>query len=241
MLVTDSAFRLHVFDPWTGAPLHMLKGHKDKAHVLAAHPLNSRIAMTAGYDGLLIVWDVDMGVQLRSLALQHTGPAGWSWCDPLPAVEGRFTPGGDAVVLADAAGQWHVFGSGALGGRVARCNGFSIVCCFYAFGVLLVGVLLANCRLCHICPFTMAVIFFLPWLSFVNVATAPPGTPPLVDGLSASNAGNNERLSGVVVPYDQFWACEANQLIRDEAHNVLDAETQLPAHLPNPRSVVVMS
>lgn len=113
VLVTDSAFRLHVFDASTGAPLHTLKGHKDKAHVLAPHPMDSHVAVTGGYDGLLIVWDVQRGTQLRSLSLQHTGPAGWSWCDPLPAVEGRFIPGGAAVVLSDAAGQWHVFGCGA--------------------------------------------------------------------------------------------------------------------------------
>lgn len=113
VLVTDSAFRLHVFDAYAGASVHTLKGHKDKAHVLAAHPTMSRVAMTAGYDGLLVLWDIDAGCQLHSLSLQHSGPAGWSWCDPLPAVEGRFTPGGDGVVLADAAGQWHVFGFGA--------------------------------------------------------------------------------------------------------------------------------
>lgn len=67
------------------------------------------------------------------------------------------------------------------------------------------------------------------------------GTPCVVDGLYGhpthkhpSHGGVNAHLHDVLVPYDQFWASESHQLIRDAAHNVLDAETQLPAHIRSP-------
>jgi PH-interacting protein len=35
------------------------------AHVLECHPWNPRLAFSAGYDGQLIIWDVDQGQVLR--------------------------------------------------------------------------------------------------------------------------------------------------------------------------------
>ncbi len=65
LLVTDSVFRLHVYDAVGGNLLHTLKGHGDKAHVLAVHPTDGCVAMTAGYDGLVVMWDVQRGCELK--------------------------------------------------------------------------------------------------------------------------------------------------------------------------------
>ncbi len=145
------------------------------------------------------------------MSLKHTGPARWFWNDPLPAVDGRFTVHGDALVVMDAAGQWHLYGSG--------------MCC--------VAQPPWPTTHTHIDPLTHV----------------PPhtGKPYVMDGLYGLHTHipthilvANANIRNVLVPYDQFWASESNQLLRDAAHNVVDAETQLPAHIRSPAYVVVL-
>jgi WD40 repeat protein len=60
---TDATVR--VWDASTGHVLQVMAGHKQMAHVLECHPWNPRLAFSAGYDGQLIIWDVDQGQLLR--------------------------------------------------------------------------------------------------------------------------------------------------------------------------------
>lgn len=54
--LTDHSVR--VWDAWSGELLQRLEGHMGRAHVLECHPLDNRLAMSAGYDGLTIIWDI---------------------------------------------------------------------------------------------------------------------------------------------------------------------------------------
>jgi WD40 repeat protein len=67
--LTDDSVR--VWDAWSGQLLQRLEGHAGRAHVLECHPLDHRLAMSAGYDGLTIIWDIIAGRALTRLA-SHT-------------------------------------------------------------------------------------------------------------------------------------------------------------------------
>jgi WD40 repeat protein len=61
----------------TGALLHTLHGHASDVHVLQCHPTDKRLALTAGYDGKINVWDIERGCLQQSYAplpLPHTVP-----------------------------------------------------------------------------------------------------------------------------------------------------------------------
>ncbi len=44
--------------------------HTGEVFVLEPHPLDSRILLTAGHDGLVVLWDMLAGIRLRTLQLE---------------------------------------------------------------------------------------------------------------------------------------------------------------------------
>jgi WD40 repeat protein len=64
LVATASDNTVRVWAMPSGTPEHVLEGHKQPAHVLECHPTDPRIAMSAGYDGQVIMWDIELGVQL---------------------------------------------------------------------------------------------------------------------------------------------------------------------------------
>ncbi len=58
-----------VWDAQSGDLMQRLRGHTCRAHVLECHPIDPRLAMTAGYDGQTIVWDLLEGQPLARYAL----------------------------------------------------------------------------------------------------------------------------------------------------------------------------
>lgn len=55
---------LIVWDPWTGAQVRILEGHKKVVPVLEGHPFLFDLVVSASYDGQAILWDIDTGKQL---------------------------------------------------------------------------------------------------------------------------------------------------------------------------------
>ena len=53
-----------VWDAHQGELTQRLRGHTCRAHVLECHPTDPRLAMSAGYDGQTIVWDLLEGQPL---------------------------------------------------------------------------------------------------------------------------------------------------------------------------------
>ncbi|EPS60483.1 hypothetical protein M569_14320, partial [Genlisea aurea] len=57
--------RICVWNANDGSLVHSLVGHSASTYVLDVHPFNPRIAMSAGYDGKTILWDIWEGSPIR--------------------------------------------------------------------------------------------------------------------------------------------------------------------------------
>ncbi|URD80260.1 WD domain, G-beta repeat domain containing protein [Musa troglodytarum] len=93
--------RICVWNASDGSLVHSLIGHKDSTFVLDVHPFNPRIAMSAGYDGKMIIWDIWEGKPVR---IYETGP--------FKLVDGKFSLDGTSVVLSDEVGQIFIVATG---------------------------------------------------------------------------------------------------------------------------------
>ncbi|GAB4817147.1 hypothetical protein N2152v2_004193 [Parachlorella kessleri] len=156
--VTDHTVR--VFDAATGGLLHSLRGHTEAVHVLECHPAYPRLAMSASYDGELVLWDIAAGASLQRLSSRDTRPDVRAWPDAIPLCDGHFSPEGCGLAVTDVAGQLH----------------------YYSFG------------------------------------------------------GEGSLLSRG--PYDQFLSSDYDLLMQDARFNVVDALTQLPAHVPTGKELL---
>jgi PH-interacting protein len=54
-----------VWNAVDGSLVHSLTGHDQQTYVLDVHPFNPRIAMSAGYDGRVIIWDIWEGHPIK--------------------------------------------------------------------------------------------------------------------------------------------------------------------------------
>eukprot|EP00210_Caulerpa_lentillifera_P006495 g6205.t1 len=111
----ESAFSCSVILVWnasTGLEENILYGgHADSpVHVLETHPTDRKLCFSAGYDGMLILWDIIAGHKLKELSSQDTHPGHWRWADPLQFIDGRFSHDGISIVISDVAGQVHLYG-----------------------------------------------------------------------------------------------------------------------------------
>ncbi|KAG6554673.1 hypothetical protein Mapa_003691 [Marchantia paleacea] len=93
--------RICVWNAVDGSLVHSLTGHDKQTYVLDVHPFNPRIAMSAGYDGRVIIWDIWDGHPIR---IYETGDYN--------LVDGNFSPDGSSLVVSDEVGQIYLFATG---------------------------------------------------------------------------------------------------------------------------------
>ncbi|XP_058000900.1 uncharacterized protein LOC110633067 isoform X3 [Hevea brasiliensis] len=93
--------RICVWNAADGSLVHSLTGHTDSTYVLDVHPFNPRIAMSAGYDGRTIVWDIWEGTPIRIYEISH-----------FKLVDGKFSPDGTSIILSDDVGQLYILNTG---------------------------------------------------------------------------------------------------------------------------------
>ncbi|XP_078428519.1 uncharacterized protein LOC144700843 [Wolffia australiana] len=93
--------RICVWNASDGSLVHSLMGHSQSTFVLDVHPFNPRIAMSAGYDGKTIIWDIWEGTPVRIYETGH-----------FKLVDGKFSPDGTSIVLSDEVGQILVIATG---------------------------------------------------------------------------------------------------------------------------------
>ncbi|KAK4282559.1 hypothetical protein QN277_013920 [Acacia crassicarpa] len=93
--------RICVWNAVDGSLVHSLTGHTASSYVLDVHPFNPRIAMSAGYDGQTIVWDIWEGVPIRTYEIGR-----------FKLVDGKFSPDGTSIVLSDDVGQIYLLNTG---------------------------------------------------------------------------------------------------------------------------------
>ncbi|KAJ6318166.1 hypothetical protein OIU76_013666 [Salix suchowensis] len=93
--------RICVWNAADGSLVHSLTGHTQSTYVLDVHPFNPRIAMSSGYDGKTIVWDIWEGTPIRIYEISH-----------FKLVDGKFSPDGTSIVLSDDVGQLYILNTG---------------------------------------------------------------------------------------------------------------------------------
>ncbi|KAL5097878.1 hypothetical protein RYX36_002205 [Vicia faba] len=93
--------RICVWNASDGSLVHSLTGHTESTYVLDVHPFNPRIAMSAGYDGRTIVWDIWEGVPIRIYEISR-----------FKLVDGKFSPDGTSIILSDDVGQLYILSTG---------------------------------------------------------------------------------------------------------------------------------
>ncbi|KAL3695680.1 hypothetical protein R1sor_009756 [Riccia sorocarpa] len=93
--------RICVWNAVDGSLVHSLTGHDKQTYVLDVHPFNPRIAMSAGYDGRVIIWDIWDGHPIR---VYETGDYN--------LIDGNFSPDGSSLVVSDEVGQMYLFSTG---------------------------------------------------------------------------------------------------------------------------------
>ncbi|GAB4843025.1 hypothetical protein Ancab_013002 [Ancistrocladus abbreviatus] len=93
--------RICVWNAADGSLVHSLTGHTESTFVLDVHPFNPRIAMSAGYDGRTIVWDIWEGKPIR---IYETGR--------FKLVDGKFSSDGTSIILSDDVGQLYILSTG---------------------------------------------------------------------------------------------------------------------------------
>ncbi|KAK7269614.1 hypothetical protein RIF29_22347 [Crotalaria pallida] len=93
--------RICVWNAVDGSLVHSLTGHTESSYVLDVHPFNPRIAMSAGYDGRAIVWDIWEGVPIRTYEIGR-----------FRLVDGKFSLDGTSIVLSDDVGQIYFLNTG---------------------------------------------------------------------------------------------------------------------------------
>ncbi|KAK0608266.1 hypothetical protein LWI29_028087 [Acer saccharum] len=93
--------RICVWNAADGSIVHSLTGHTESTYVLDVHPFNPRIAMSAGYDGKTIVWDIWEGIPIRIYDISR-----------FKLVDGKFSPDGTSIILSDDVGQLYILNTG---------------------------------------------------------------------------------------------------------------------------------
>ncbi|XP_071906255.1 uncharacterized protein [Coffea arabica] len=93
--------RICVWNAADGSLVHSLTGHTESTYVLDVHPFNPRIAMSAGYDGKTIVWDIWEGTPVRTYEIGR-----------FKLVDGKFSPDGTSIILSDDVGQLYILSTG---------------------------------------------------------------------------------------------------------------------------------
>ncbi|XP_022741670.1 bromodomain and WD repeat-containing protein 3-like isoform X2 [Durio zibethinus] len=93
--------RICVWNAADGSIVHSLTGHTDSTYVLDVHPFNPRIAMSAGYDGRTIVWDIWEGKPIRIYEIAR-----------FKLVDGKFSSDGTSIILSDDVGQLYILNTG---------------------------------------------------------------------------------------------------------------------------------
>ncbi|KAG0348099.1 Bromodomain and WD repeat-containing protein 3 [Podila humilis] len=103
VILTTSLGEIKIFNSRTGQWTHTLKGHVRgcSIYVVDVHPQDKRILMTAGYDGQVILWDMEMGAKIKN----------WNYPEH-EFLDGRFSPDGLSFAVTDQEGKCILFGAG---------------------------------------------------------------------------------------------------------------------------------
>lgn len=98
---------IKVWDSHSGKLKHILLGHEDEAFVLECHPEDSRVLLSGGHDGRIIIWDLEAGCSIRSFFNMIEGQGHGAVFDC------KFSPDGQLFASTDSHGHISIFGYGS--------------------------------------------------------------------------------------------------------------------------------
>ncbi|KAI8809768.1 hypothetical protein BJ742DRAFT_803620 [Cladochytrium replicatum] len=98
ILTAFSDFSIHLWDSTTGELCHVFIGHERDVYTIECNPQDTNTFLSAGYDGRIILWDVERRVEVKRFT--HN-------CSILCA---RFSPDGKMIVASDDVGMVHLYG-----------------------------------------------------------------------------------------------------------------------------------
>ncbi|KAJ2503015.1 hypothetical protein GGH96_000614 [Coemansia sp. RSA 1972] len=103
VLISNNIGTVAAFDPHTGRECWRRRGAHGttEVYVLITHPYDARVAVSGGYDGRALAWDVDTGATLREF---HVGEQ---------LFDGSFSEDGRQFALTGDTGAATLFGLGA--------------------------------------------------------------------------------------------------------------------------------
>ncbi|KAJ8027105.1 Bromodomain and WD repeat-containing protein 3 [Holothuria leucospilota] len=98
---------LRVWNSFNGKLVHILQGHTDEIFVLQAHPWDTRVFLSAGHDGVIILWDLIAGRKIHTFYNTIEGQGHGAVFDCM------FSCYGDRIAMTDSHGFLTIFGYGA--------------------------------------------------------------------------------------------------------------------------------
>ncbi|XP_064473415.1 bromodomain and WD repeat-containing protein 3-like [Ornithodoros turicata] len=103
--ITD--YSIKAWDSNTGKLIQTLTGHEDEVFVLESHPVDSRILLSGGHDGRIVLWDLMTGTMIRSFFNMIEGQGHGAVFDC------KFSPDGLLFASTDSHGHISIFGFGS--------------------------------------------------------------------------------------------------------------------------------
>ncbi|XP_031429776.1 bromodomain and WD repeat-containing protein 1 [Clupea harengus] len=100
-------YLIKVWNSYTGALLHVLKGHEAEVFVLEPHPFDPRVMLSAGHDGNVFIWDLLKGTKTQHYFNMIEGQGHGAVFDC------KFTPDGQRFACTDSHGHLIIFGFGS--------------------------------------------------------------------------------------------------------------------------------
>ncbi|KAJ1651943.1 hypothetical protein IWQ61_007605 [Dispira simplex] len=101
VIIASSMGTVKVFDSHTGQLHTNLVGHTAEVYVIASHPFSPQLVLTAGYDGRIILWNIETGDKFTEFHYPDR-----------QFLDGRFSPDGYQFVVSDDQGACRLFGLG---------------------------------------------------------------------------------------------------------------------------------
>lgn len=101
-------FLIKIWDSFTGDLVQVLRGHTNEVFVLECHPFDSRVLLSAGHDGLIIIWDI-LSSKQRGQKWFHNIVDGQG---EGALFDGKWSPDGTTCALTDSYGHLMVYGLG---------------------------------------------------------------------------------------------------------------------------------
>ncbi|KAF8777958.1 PH-interacting protein like [Argiope bruennichi] len=107
VITAVSDHSIKVWNSFNGNLIFCLKGHEDEVFVLEPHPTDSRVFLSSGHDGRIILWDLISGTIIKNHFNLIEGQGHGAVFDS------KFSPDGLMFASTDSHGHLSIFGFGS--------------------------------------------------------------------------------------------------------------------------------